>query len=320
MIIGVPLLKGNLNDGRCIFYLEENLRRKLQREGFIIKTFIPDNDYKFNAEDLDFVNGVYLPEGEYDKSIFKNIPIYGEDNFIENCKKRKINKNKKDKTIGIVAKYASMDDVSKLYIVDRVRRTMFLSGANIEFIIPVQDIDYPTTKGDEFDELTIEEKKLVDDIFSTIDGLLFPGGFKLTPYDRYLFEKAVNKDIPTLGICLGMQTMSCYKKEIDLRDINSSINHNQENDDDLSHSIIINRNSLLYKIIGSDKIMVNSFHKKMSTPNSYFNCVAFSDDIVIEAIEMPNKEFILGVQWHPEISYEFDDNSKKIIDYFVNLL
>ena len=52
MIIGVPLLKGNLNDGRCIFYLEENLRRKLQREGFIIKTFIPDNDYKFNAEDV----------------------------------------------------------------------------------------------------------------------------------------------------------------------------------------------------------------------------------------------------------------------------
>ena len=32
---------------------------------------------------------------------------------------------------------------------------------------------------------------------------------------------------------------------------------------------------------------------------------------------MWNKRFIIGIQWHPEISYDFDDNSRKIIDFFI---
>ena len=38
---------------------------------------------------------------------------------------------------------------------------------------------------------------------------------------------------------------------------------------------------------------------------------------IIEGIELKGKRFILGIQWHPEISYEFDENSRKIIDEFL---
>lgn len=322
MIIGIPLIKGFMDDGRCIYYLKEDIRRMFQNMGFSIKVFIPENYIK---EDLNMVNGLYLPDGEYDKSILEdaeelNLPIYGEDNFLDNCKNREINFKKKDKVVGVISRYLVIDDTSIVYLSDRLRKTLLLAGANIDLIIPIQDVDYPTTRGNEFPELTDEDKKLIDNKFMEIDGLLLPGGFKFTPYDRYLLEEAVNKDIPTLGICLGMQAMSCYKDEIDLRDIDSYINHKQENDDDLTHSVVINKNSLLYSIVGSEKIMVNSFHKKMITPNTYLNSVAFSDDNIIEAIEMPDKKFVLGLQWHPEISYEFDNNSKKIIDYYINLL
>ena len=42
-----------------------------------------------------------------------------------------------------------------------------------------------------------------------------------------------------------------------------------------------------------------------------------SEDGVIEAIEYPGDYFNIGIQWHPEISYEFDENSRKIIDEFL---
>ncbi len=330
MIIGIPLLKGYLDDGRSIYYLEEDIRRKFQKD-FVIKTFIPVVDTnidinKYIREDLDTVNGIYIPiDNDYNKIILEeakllNVPIYGEDNFIEKCRNREIKNNKRDKTIGVISKYIVTNDTSKVYLSDRLRKTLFLAGANINFIIPVQDIDYPTTRGNEFSEFTNEEKLLIDNIFKDIDGFLLPGGFKLTPYDRYLFEEAVNKDIPTLGICLGMQTMSCYKDDISLVDIDSYINHKQDNDNELTHSVVINDNSILYRILNIGKFMVNSFHKKMITPNIYFDSIAFSDDNIIEAIEMPNKRFILGLQWHPEISYEFDINSKKVIDYYISLL
>ena len=69
MILGIPLLKGELDDGRVIFYLEEEIRRKFQRMGFIIKAFVPSIEDKIFREDLEMVNGVYLPDGDYDKSI-----------------------------------------------------------------------------------------------------------------------------------------------------------------------------------------------------------------------------------------------------------
>ena len=47
--------------------------------------------------------------------------------------------------------------------------------------------------------------------------------------------------------------------------------------------------------------------------------VATSEDGVIEAIEYPNKKFILGLQWHPEKMIDFDLDANKIIKYFIDI-
>ena len=151
-----------------------------------------------------------------------------------------------------------------------------------------------------------------------VDGVLFPGGYKITIFDEYLLKRCIERDIPTLGICLGMQLMSNYKRPFKTEANDSNINHKQDNDDVLTHKIIVNKDSYLYEILEKDEIMVNSFHKFHAFENDNFIVSARSEDGYIEAIEMKNKKFMVGVQFHPEISYDFDDNSKKIIDYFIS--
>lgn len=218
--------------------------------------------------------------------------------------------------IGIPLKYEHINDGRPiLYLGERVRRTLQKAGADIFLLVPVQDINYMDVRAKGFPELTEEEKKVISDNLDKCDGIFFPGGYKFTPYDRYLLEIAIKKEIPILGICLGMQMMSCYKLDnFKLEDVEK---HKQENDLELTHKVKINKDSILYKIIGKEEIMVNSFHKKMACSNNFYKTVATSEDGVIEAIEYPGKAFNIGVQWHPEISYDFDDNSKMIIDYFI---
>ena len=47
-----------------------------------------------------------------------------------------------------------------------------------------------------------------------------------------------------------------------------------------------------------------------------FDNVAYAPDGILEAIEMKDKKFIIGVQWHPEGLD--DENSNKLFDYFIN--
>ena len=63
--------------------------------------------------------------------------------------------------------------------------------------------------------------------------------------------------------------------------------------------------------------MVNSFHNYHVEVNNDYNVSAISDDGFIEGIELEKDVFSLGIQWHPEISYDFDINSRKLIDYYI---
>lgn len=220
--------------------------------------------------------------------------------------------------IGVPLRYTHLSDGRPiLYLGERVRRTLQEAGASVFTLTPVQDVDYPDTRGCDFPELGIEEKRIIDKNLERCDGVFFPGGNKFTPYDRYLLETAIEKKIPILAVCLGMQMMSCYLEEIELLPNETDICHNQEEDVSLSHVVEITRDSRLYNIFKADKIEVNSFHNYHATGNHIYKTVAVSEDGLIEAIEYPGDTFNVGVQWHPEISYSFDDNSRKLIDTFI---
>lgn len=174
---------------------------------------------------------------------------------------------------------------------------------------------------------TIDDEKLskLDAILDMCDGFLLPGGTEWYLHDEYVLKYAIDHNKPLLGICLGMQIIGAMDNRFndDIWDTTVSnktaINHCQK-DVDYAHEVEIIKNTLLHEILSVDKIKVNSRHNYHIDKVVNLKINAISEDGLIEALSYPGKKFILGVQWHPELLVNFDLNSKKIFDRFVNEL
>ena len=141
-------------------------------------------------------------------------------------------------------------------------------------------------------------------------GFIFQGGDDISNHDLKNIKILQQKNIPTLGICLGMQEMAIANQ-------GKLYNLKNHKNNDL-HAITIDKHSLLYKIINHDKTIVNSRHKSaVKYTNLSISSKAF--DNTIESVEDPTKKFFLGLEWHPENMYDYDINSRKIFDYFIKI-
>lgn len=141
-------------------------------------------------------------------------------------------------------------------------------------------------------------------------------------YDTFIYQYALEKNIPILGICAGMQMMA----SIDNRMRDESIKYNAKNDIETNHhqenqryvhGINIIDNTQLKEIVGKNQIQVNSKHNYHVQTTTNLVISAYSEDGLIEAVEHPNKEFVIGVQWHPETMLDYDESANKIIDAFI---
>lgn len=148
----------------------------------------------------------------------------------------------------------------------------------------------------------------IEDYLNTCNGFILQGGDDINNYNLKTIDILKKNNIPILGICLGMQEMFYQDNLADVP--NHHINS--------LHEVKIIRNTLLYKILKKDKILVNSRHNSVISKTNY-RVSSIAKDNVIESIEDPNYKFLLGLQWHPENLYDIDSSSKKIFDYFIKI-
>ncbi len=138
-----------------------------------------------------------------------------------------------------------------------------------------------------------------------------------------LLNMAHLHDIPTLGVCRGMQMMNVFYGGSLIQDIptevSTQVNHKMQPPyDRYAHEISIRQDTLLHKIIGADRMQVNSqHHQGVKRLASTLTAAAYSDDGLVEAAEHGGKTFMLGIQWHPEFLTGKDENQMKLFRAFV---
>lgn len=150
-----------------------------------------------------------------------------------------------------------------------------------------------------------KEFNIIKPLLDKCDGFILQGGTDFYNIDILIVKYLHSKNMPTLGICLGMQTMGCAF-DGNLGNIDK---HNSKSK--YVHSIIIDEKSKLFQILNKKEILVNSRHNDYLI-DTKLNKSSFSN--VIESIEDPNKDFFIGIQWHPESI--MDQNSVLLFDNF----
>ena len=184
------------------------------------------------------------------------------------------------------------------------------------------------------------------DAFDGIDGLLLTGGGDIHPDNfgepyhptlKYvnenrdaleipLCQKAIEDDLPVLGICRGIQVMSVAMGGSLYQDIHEeyrqdALIHTQVDNEDSRHEIEI-RDSRLIEIVGKEIDQVNSSHHQAvnNIGDGFVVTARCRADGVIEAMENPSKRFVLGVQYHPERMLEnprFLEHRRKLFEAFI---
>lgn len=168
-------------------------------------------------------------------------------------------------------------------------------------------------------QLNQQEKQDLLAVLSLCDGFLFPGGAEWYGFEQFIFEYAYKHDLPVLGICLGMQMMAC-KNYFSLpnsdftKPIFSKIHHYDLKEK--VHTVSL-RDSHLKQIFQTNELIVNSRHHDQIEFQNDFMISATSLDGVIEAIEYPNKKFMIGVEWHPEDLFLKDIYSQRLFQSFI---
>ena len=120
--------------------------------------------------------------------------------------------------------------------------------------------------------------------------------------ERALVEAFLAEDRPYLGICNGMQMLGCLSGCRMSGDAKSYTDGSIAHDDrSTRHGLKVTPGTKLHALTGLKYLQVNSFHREALVEISDQVIVSgFSDDGLIEAIERPDRRFVMGVQWHPE--------------------
>lgn len=168
----------------------------------------------------------------------------------------------------------------------------------------------------------------INALFARLDGLLLTGGADVDPQrfggqphprvygidarrdnlEVQLAQMAAQQDKPFLGICRGVQVINVALGGSLFTDIGDQLPEALRHDwypdiprDYLAHTVQVQPESRLARILEETEVPVNSLHHQgIQRAAESLRPTAYAPDGLLEAVELPDHRFGLGVQWHPE--------------------
>lgn len=182
-----------------------------------------------------------------------------------------------------------------------------------------------------------------DALVARLDGIIFSGGTDIHPqhyggqhdhpelktpdegrddFDLGLMQVALaHKTLPILAICRGVQVLNVALGGTLLEHLPDHLDDDVHRGDDglwTEHDIQLDRDSRLAAIIGSHQVhTVSGHHQALGNVADGLVTVARSADGIVEAVELTDHPWCIGVQWHPEESAARDPGQQRIFEALV---
>ncbi len=187
-----------------------------------------------------------------------------------------------------------------------------------------------------------EDREDISALVGMCDGILLTGGHDVSPelygeapleglvsccrerdtMEMMVLKAALEKDMPVLGICRGIQFINAVLggtlyQDLPLQHPSDTEHHQHAPYDVPVHKVTVKKHSPLYDCLQAETLPVNSYHHQaVKTLAPGLKPMAVSEDGLTEALYMPGKRFLWAVQWHPEFSYRKDENSLRLFEAF----
>ena len=187
-----------------------------------------------------------------------------------------------------------------------------------------------------------DNDELLLDALSLCDGVILTGGPDVRPsyfgeeiipscgaisderdeFELKLYKMALEADKSILGICRGVQVMNIGSGGDIYQDIYSQTGtklvHHTLDGKKAFHKVTVLGDAVQRFGFLSNSFVTNSYHhQNVRRLGEGFEAFSVTDDGLIEAIYMPERRFVAGVQWHPEKRFENDTDSFCIMIEFI---
>lgn len=159
-------------------------------------------------------------------------------------------------------------------------------------------------------------------ILDMIDALIIAGGSDVDPesygaephpetrgtnrtrdgFELALARAAIERDMPLLGICRGMQILNVARGGTLHQHLDDVVTHRHTPGVFCDHEVVLEPGSLAAEAAGTERLAVKSHHHQgVEELGADLDVTGRSpSDGTIEAIEVSGRDFALGVLWHPE--------------------